>query len=53
MDIHLIVKHPFGDYARGDTITDPETVAVVLAQSAEHVVRVTPHPKPADPKPAE
>jgi hypothetical protein len=40
--LHLTVKMPFGDYARGDRITDPETVAAVLESHPHHVVKHAP-----------
>jgi hypothetical protein len=36
----LIVKHAFGDYQRGDQITDAAQVAAALASHAGQVVRV-------------
>ncbi len=51
MDHHLIVRHPFGDYARGDTITDAAKVAGTLATAAGHVIRVAvPASPPAAPE---
>lgn len=32
----LTVIHPFGDYARGDRITDAETIKEVLAGENHH-----------------
>ena len=40
MEHHLIVKHPFGEYCRGDRVSDPAVVATLLATAGEHVVRV-------------
>ena len=40
MDHHLIVRHPFDTYARGDVITDATIVASTLATSSDHVIRV-------------
>ena len=40
MDYNLIVKHPFGDYARGDAITDADKIAAALAVGADNVVRI-------------
>ena len=37
-DVELVVIHPFGDYQRGDHITDPKAIADVLA--SENVVQV-------------
>jgi hypothetical protein len=40
---HLVVVHPFGDHARGSTITDPDEIASVLAgENHRHVHRVFP-----------
>ena len=39
--MHLIVRNAFGGHARGDRITDPVAVAIILAGENEgHVVRV-------------
>ena len=36
----LTVIHPFGDYRRGDRITDPDTIKEVLAsENAHHAVK--------------
>ncbi len=40
MTFHLIVRHPFGDYQRGDRITDPDDVARLASDAGEHVTRV-------------
>ena len=40
MSFHLIVRHPFGEYNRGDRITDPEDVARLARDAADHVTRV-------------
>ena len=49
--MHLIVKQPFGGYAKGDVITDARTVATVLAgENADHVLRMTP---PVDAPPSD
>lgn len=35
----LVVTSPFGDYRRGDTISDPEAMEAILAGGhAQHVV---------------
>ncbi len=35
--VALVVVHPFGDYSRGDRISDPATVAAVLnSDNADH-----------------
>lgn len=40
---HLVVVLPFGDYQRGDKITDPEAVEKVLAsENAHHCNKVKP-----------
>ncbi|MCP1119634.1 hypothetical protein [Robbsia andropogonis] len=37
----LVVKQPFGDYSRGDAISDASVVAEVLAgENAKHVNKV-------------
>jgi hypothetical protein len=40
MTYHLSVTQAFGDYARGDRITDPDTVAAVFESHPQNVVRV-------------
>lgn len=40
MERHLIVVQPFGDFAHGARIKDPETIAKVLAESADKVIAV-------------
>ena len=53
MSTSLIVIHPFGDYRRGDQISDAEAVAAVLAgDNAHHVNRVTVPDAPSAPKKA-
>lgn len=53
----LIVTESFGEYSKGDRITDAKEVADMLAANARFVVQVapassTPAPKaPADPAP--
>jgi hypothetical protein len=50
MAIKLIVSEPFGDYAKGDEITDSRTVQKILdGDNALHVLAVTAldAPKPA------
>ena len=47
MTQHLIVRHPFGSYGRGDRITDPEEVTRVAQDYSAHVVPVSaPEPDP-------
>ncbi|WP_186250803.1 hypothetical protein [Burkholderia gladioli] len=42
-DRTLVVVHAFGDYRRGDSITDPREVAAVLAsENANHCRKVIP-----------
>jgi hypothetical protein len=42
-DFHLVVVHPFGDYARGDKVTDAAEIAAVMAgESHRSVTRVFP-----------
>lgn len=48
----LVVTRPFGDYAVGQRITDPETVADVLAEHHASVVKVAAQPQPAPAKKA-
>jgi hypothetical protein len=41
MNIHLVVVRPFGTYAKGDIVTDANTIAAILgSESAANVVRV-------------
>lgn len=41
MQIKLVVKEPFQDYAKGDEIVDPQKVAEILAsEQAAHVLKV-------------
>ena len=40
MGYHLIVRHAFGEYSRGDRITDPDTIATLEREMGEHVARV-------------
>ena len=49
MPIKLIVKQPFGTFAIGDEITDPEKVRDVLnSENEAHVVKTqAPDPDPA------
>ncbi|CAH2603208.1 protein of unknown function [Rhodovastum atsumiense] len=40
MAYHLFVREPFGDWKKGDKITDPATVARILGdEDAAHVVK--------------
>jgi hypothetical protein len=42
-EYHLIVREPWGDYARGDHIADAATVTEILAgERRTHVVRIAP-----------
>lgn len=42
-DRTLVVLHAFGDYRRGDSITDPDDVAGVLnSENAHHCRKVIP-----------
>ncbi|RKR46313.1 hypothetical protein [Paraburkholderia sp. BL17N1] len=42
-DRTLVVVHAFGDYRRGDSITDPDEVADVLkSENAHHCRKVIP-----------
>jgi|GEM_PF-2271730 len=38
--IKLVVQEAFGDYRRGDEITDKKIIDDVLATHADHVVKV-------------
>ena len=42
--LHLTVTMPFSDYARGDRITDPDTVAALIKSHPSHVVVHAPLP---------
>ena len=40
MAIKLIVREPFGQYAKGDAITDPDAVEFILASdNASHIIK--------------
>ncbi len=42
MQFHLIVVQAFGPHAKGDVVTDAETIARILGgEHAVHVVRVS------------
>lgn len=42
MNIQLVVVRPFGNYARGDVVTDPVRIAQILNSDYAHaVVRVS------------
>lgn len=42
-DFHLVVVHPFGDYARGDKVTDAAEIAALLAgENSRSLTRVFP-----------
>jgi hypothetical protein len=60
MDYHLVCVHPFGKYDRGQMITDPIEVEVLLEDREHNFVRVAapnepeaapepPAPEPSDP----
>lgn len=40
MPIHLVVAQPFANYAKGDRITDAETVRKLLIEHSHRVVKV-------------
>jgi hypothetical protein len=41
MDMHLVVARPFGDFARGDIVTDPVRIEKILnSEHARSIVRV-------------
>lgn len=45
---YLIVTNPFGDYQRGDQISDPATIAEIRAShNAANVVPITAPAEPA------
>jgi hypothetical protein len=50
MNFYLVCVHPFGDYAKGQVITDPDEVARLTSDRDHHFVRI-PAPVP-DPAPA-
>lgn len=38
---HLVVKNPFAGRAKGEVITDPETIAAIIASEHEgHVIKI-------------
>lgn len=40
---HLVVIHPFGDFKRGDLITDADQIdAIKASENAHHLHKVTP-----------
>lgn len=42
-DHHFTVIHPFGDYRRGDLITNPAEIDSIMAgENAHHCRKVTP-----------
>ena len=51
MTYHLSVTQAFGDYARGDRITDADTVAEIFASHPQNVVRVDAPDAPDVPAP--
>lgn len=45
----LTVIHPFGDYARGHRIKDPDVIAEILAgENAHHTVKSNVPDEPVD-----
>ena len=46
MQLHLVITSPFGTFATGDVVADPDIVEQLLQTHAERVVKVVP-PKPA------
>lgn len=40
MQYHLICVHSFGKYVKGQMITDPEEVALLLEDREHHFVRI-------------
>lgn len=46
MSFHLTVVQPFGNYKKGDHITDPDKIAAALVgPNAHSVVKRFPHPE--------
>jgi hypothetical protein len=45
MSYHLTVNEPFGNYKRGDHITDPDAIAKVMKTHSQHVVARYPKPE--------
>jgi hypothetical protein len=45
MTYHLTVNQPFGNYKRGDHITDQDVIAKVVKTHPQHVVRRFPKPE--------
>jgi hypothetical protein len=45
MTYHLTVNQPFGNYKRGDHITDEAVVAKVVKTHPQHVVKRFPKPE--------
>jgi hypothetical protein len=45
MSYHLTVNQPFGDYKRGDHITDAAVIAKVVKTHPQHVVKRFPKPE--------
>lgn len=51
MTYHLICVHPFGVYAKGQKITDPDEVAKLMDDRDHHFVRVLVPQPPVEPPP--
>jgi len=43
----FVVIHPFGDYKRGDAITDPREIDAVMDGENAHHGHFADHPEPA------
>ena len=50
--MELIVTEPFGDYAKGDRITDAGAITAALASNPHDVVRIASQKPAAAPAPA-
>lgn len=48
MSYHLIVKHPYGKYVKGQKITDADEVEKVLVNRKHHFIKIA---APADSEP--
>lgn len=42
MDFHLVVTNPFGAYAAGDVISDPDLVGQLTQTHDDRVVKIAP-----------
>jgi hypothetical protein len=44
---HLVCVHPFGKYVKGQMVTDPMEVAILMDDRDHHFVRITAPDAPA------